>query len=231
MMSSSRGDELVRRIIANPGSAQEFANDLPIELNRGYAVTALASLLRHSDHDVVEAGIWLASEMPGRLGALAEQTAALVEHERPDVRFFAIDVVLDNINENGALLAAALLLVDDGHRGVRWKAMRFAALADETQLRAAASSLSEHHLAALRASGLLAHDPTADREEIAGTSLRSSEKLLRCWSAATAARLGSVALLEEASRSDDDDVATFASRELSRLRRFGPARTGGDASI
>jgi hypothetical protein len=224
MTLSARGDDLIRRILGRPSSAQELANDLLIEFNRGFSVTALAPLLSHPNDDVAEAGAWLASEMPGRLGALVEQAASLVRHERPEVRFFAIDVVLDNVAHDGKILAAALLLITDEHSGVRWKAMRFAELADGTQLQAAAPFLSERYGAALRKSGLLAEEVDVDREEMARAGLASTDSVLRRWSAAAAARLGSEALLEVASRSDDEDVSTFASRELSRLRRFGPAR-------
>lgn len=225
MTPSVRGDQLIAQILATPGSSQELANDLLIEFNQGYPVAALAPLLRHPNDEVAEAAAWLASEMPGRLGPLTTPAASLLAHERPSVRFFAIDVVLDNVADDGELVAAALGLISDVHDGVRWKAMRFATLADETQLRAAASFLNEHDGVALHASGLLVADVGADQEHKVRAGLAATDSVLRRWAAASAARLGSEALLEVATRSNDEDVSTFAARELSRLRRFGPPRS------
>lgn len=225
MTHSARGDHLIEQILAAPSSSQELANDLLVEFNRGYPVAALARLLSHPNDDVTEAGAWLASEMPGRLGPLTGRAASLVGHQRPGVRFFAIDVVLDNVADNGELVAAALGLINDVDDGVRWKAMRFAMLADDAQLRTAKSFLNEHEREALGASGLLSGDGGEHQEQRVKAGLDASDDVLRRWSAAAAARLGSEALLEIATRSNDQEVSTFAARELSRLRRFGPAQT------
>lgn len=222
---SVRGDELIEKMLAAPGSSQEVANDLLIEFTRGYyPVAALAPLLSHPSEDVTEVGAWLASEMPSRLGDLLGPAASLVRHVRPAVRFFALDVVLDNVTESGECLAAALALINDVHDGVRLKAMRFAALADESQLRAAEPFLSKHDGAALTASGLLVDDGGEEIEPRVKAGLASEDNALRRWAAAAAARLGSEALLEVGTRSDDEDVSTFTARELSRLRRFGRLR-------
>jgi hypothetical protein len=218
--ATARGDELIAQILATPSAAQELANDLLIEFNRGYPIASLGRLLSHPSGDVTEAGAWLASEMPGRLGELAERAASLVAHERPEVRFYAIDVVLDNVPDDGEILAATLGLIRDVHDGVRWKAMRFAMLADHNQLTAAAPFVNEHDRAALRASGLLAPDLGKHHEETVRAGLAAADDVLRRWSAAAAARLGSEELLSLAGCSDDNDVSKFAARELSRLRRF-----------
>jgi hypothetical protein len=220
-MSPPGGEELIDRILAAPRSAEDLANDLLIEFNRGYPIDALSQLLSSTDADVVAAAAWLASELPGRLGPLAPNAASLVEHPRPDVRFFALDVVLDNVVDEGEQLAAALRLIDDEDSGVRWKAMRFAALADDGQLRSAAPVLTDAERARLYASGLLPGDaPQADK---AKAGLTNHDIVVRRWSAAAAARLASEALLELAAGSGDEDVSTFSAQELSRLRRFGPA--------
>lgn len=223
---TERGDELIQRILMAPQSAQDVANELLVEMNRGYPATHLTPLLCHDDEDVTEAAVWIVSELSAPTGPLVETAAPLIGHDRPAVRFFAIDVVLDNVADEGELLAATLRLVHDIDSGVRWKAMRFAMLADAIQLKAAVPFLSSEERFALRASGLLAEEAPELREEKASAGIDADDALLRRWSVSAAARLGSEALLEVASSSDDEDLSTFASRELARLRRFGPARRG-----
>jgi len=221
---NSRGDLLVQQILdkvsAEPGA---LANDLLSEFWRGYPIDRLRPLLRHPDTEIVETGAFLADELPGLMGPLMDDVVPLMDHPSPDVRFLMLGAVLDNVVNDGEVIARAMLLVHDPHSSVRWTALRFVLRADQEQLESAVPFLPEVSRTALEESGLL------DRQEAAAddwarvrSGLNSADELVRRWAAAAAARFEQQELLSEAVESPDPDVSTFADHELKMLIKHGP---------
>ncbi len=221
----SRGDLLVQQIL--DGAAAEsgaLENDLLSEFWSGYPIERLRPFLRHSDPEIVEAGAFLAEELPGLIGPVMEDILPLLDHASSDVRFSIVGVVLDNVIDDGETIARALLAIRDTESGVRWMALRFALLADQGQLESALPFLAPDVRAALAKSGLLDRDAAAvDDWRKVRNGLEDRDELVRRWAAAAAARFAHRELLADAADSSDPDVSHFAGRELKRLTEFGPA--------
>lgn len=227
-MTGQRGDQLIEQILeggdrSDPGT---LANELLTEFWRGYPIERLRPLLRHADDDVVEAGAFLAQELVGLIGPVIDDVGLLLDHRSPDVRFDAIGAVLDNVTDDGETLAHAMLKVRDDADSVRWKAMRFAALADQRQLEAALPHLGEAAPAFAESGLLLGEAAAADHRQIVRTGLSHGDPIARRWAAAAAARLADHELLSEAAGSADREIADFGAEELASLNKFGPIRQG-----
>jgi hypothetical protein len=222
--ATTRGDLLVQQILQNetesdPGA---LANELLDEFWRGYPIENLRPLLRHSEREVVEAGAFLAQELVGRIAPVIDDVRRLLDHESFDVRFDALGAVLDNVSDDGEAIAHAMMLMQDPHESVRWKALRFALLADDHQLAAAVPYLEPDVRVALEQSGLMCAIDEGWHKVKPG--LQDPDDRVRRWSAVAAARCANAELLSEAARSEDREVAAFAAAELRSLRKFGPAR-------
>ncbi len=209
------------------GDNQKFekqTNDLLSRFWSGYPIEHLSTLLHHSDHKLVEAGAYCASELPGQLAPIIKEIPPLLSHPSAAVRFYTIDAVLDNISADGEVIAQALLLIEDKEKAVRWKALRFALLADREQIQSVLPFVKAEIRKALESSGLLERDFTAEASQHKITrGLADENKLVRWWAAAAAARGANRKLLEQASKSFDPEICRFAEQELRRLLEFGPA--------
>ena len=209
--TSQRGDQLLERIRA--GEDGDAANDLLKEMFRGFPVERLRELLESSDERAVKSGAWIASELGASFAPLMAEARRLLEHPVPQVRFFALDVLLVNGTEHFAdELGLAAALVDDPEESVRWKATRFLARATDAQLAAARTHVPDAMLA--RELEWLSRSEARDAHEIE-ERLKAGERLTRRFAAAAAARVETDdSPLNVAAQSDDPEIRAFAADEL-----------------
>jgi hypothetical protein len=217
-MQTRTGDELIERIRAHSTDdavVGPAANDLLDELYRGYPVENLRVLLQ-GDEPSARTGAWLLSELGERAAPLLDDVAVLLAHRHRNVRFFAVDVVLENAGgDDGPLIARTINLITDPESAVRWKVLGFLADATTEQLMAGAAHLPPGRLADL-ARWLIGYDTgEPDRAEVAA-GLSAPDPLTRLFAVAVAARLAEedTALLEQAAAAADEEVRTFARERL-----------------
>jgi hypothetical protein len=223
---TSRGDLLVERILRSETETEPgvLANDLLDAFWSGYPIEHLRRLLRHPDSEVVEVGAFLAQELVGLIAPVMDDVRPLLGHASFDVRFDALSAVLDNEREDGETIARALMMAQDSHRSVRWKALRFASLADRQQLEAAVPCLAPAARLALESSGLLdgLYGEAGVRRKVRD-AIDNADELVRRWATCAAVRSADTELLAKAAASTDAELATFATDELKSLTKFGPA--------
>jgi len=209
--TNERGDQLLERLRA--GEDGNAANDLLKEMFRGFPVERLQELLQSSDERAAKSVAWIASELGASFAPLMGEARRLLEHPVPEVRFFALDVLLVNgIEHFPGELGLAVALVDDPEASVRWKAMRFIARATDAQLAAARTHVPDAMLA--RELEWLSGSEARDGREIQ-ERLNASEPLTRRFAVAAAARVETDdSPLTVAAQSDDPDIRAFAADEL-----------------
>jgi hypothetical protein len=214
-------DSNSERILGTSSAADrdELAVELLDEFQRGRPIGELLPLLRSQDGNVVQVGIWIASELGASAKPLLADVVPLLGHARPAVRFFALDCVLVGASiADSSALASAVLLTDDPAPAVRWKALRFISSASTEQLQAARSQLESARGSSRHASGLKwLLGENAQIPSGVTAQLRSPDPLFRKYGVVAAARLAQTDRepLIEASKSGDSDVQHFAADVLS----------------
>lgn len=210
------GDQLLNEVLS--GGDDNAAQALLNAFFEGYPVERLRELLNCKVDKVAKAGAWIASELGSGAAPLLENFELLLDHPSRYVRFFILDPVLVCAGPNdGHLLGHAVRLLRDEDEAVRWKVWVFLTKASPIQLEIASSNVEDEHIAKL-VHWLAKLKPDAGDEvcERAG----SADELERMISAVGAARLFEDVpkLLEDASRSLDVQVASFAVEQLKVLR-------------
>lgn len=209
-MTGEDGDILLERIVLH--GDDEAANDLLGAIRAGYSLDRLRLLLRSEKDDAVRAGAWIVSELGADAAPLREELPALLRHGMKYVRFFGVDAVLSIASaEDGALLAAAVALIDDSEEAVRWKVLGLLSRATRGQLEAAVPWLTERDLSTHLVWLLDEHRGVEDVMVRLGGS-----RLDRMFAVAAAVRLsgGRREALQRAATSDDREVASFARETL-----------------
>ena len=223
-MSSHSGDELIEMLLAGediPGEEGRAANDLLREVIRGYPAQNLSRLIHSDRATAVASGAFVVSELRAQAAQIIDEVDFLLGHPLRDARFDAIDAALTAASaEHGAILAKAVMLVDDADQAVRWKALRFLANSTPDQLTAAAPCLEDRHVASLVTWLASAGSDPAGLPDIR-SRLHDPDKATRMFAAAAAARVGGTSrqALEDAAMSDDSDVRSFAEGEIEILDR------------
>lgn len=202
-----------------PGEEGRAANDLLREVARGYPAQNLSRLIHSDRAAAVASGAFVVSELGVHAVQIIGEVDFLLGHPLRDVRFDALDAALVAASaEHRAILAKAVMLVDDADRAVRWKAVRFLANTTPDQLTAAAPYLKDRHVADLVAWLVSAGSDPASLPDIP-SRLRDPDKATRMFAAAAAARMAATSRqgLEDAAASDDPDVRSFAEGEIEML--------------
>lgn len=219
-MNSRRGDELIEQIRAGEDSSGKAANELLNKFNQGYPVQNIKRLTRSSDDDVVKRAAWLVSELGARAVPILDEVDYLLSHPVRNARYYAVDAVLSAASPtHGALIAKAVLLIEDPDPAVRRLAMRLLARASTQQLAAAIPHITDRHVAGL-VSWLLNEDGNPATELDIISMLGDPDKVTRIFAAAHAARIAMTneSILDSASESEDEDVRIFAERERDLLK-------------
>ncbi len=197
-------------------AADRAANELLREIFHGYPAGKLVDLI-HSDNDqAVRSGAWILSELGAEAAQLSDEIAFLLQHSVRNARFFALDAVLTSASEeNGPLIAQAVMLIADPDSAVRWKALQFLSDAAPDQLMAARKYLSADQISA--SVRWLIGDPENPiyQREVLGR-LEDHDKMSRMFAAAAAARIANSyqEAIGRASKSDDPDIRDFARDRL-----------------
>lgn len=217
-MTPSRGDDLIALALADPARLDELANDILREMYHGFPVERIEPLLDSEVDEAASSAAWIATELSGRLGPFAERVGAKVNHRDPMVRYFAIQVIRDNLESNGPLLAAGLRAICDPDKRVRSAAIRLAWLASTTQLDSAWSCLSPSEQTIVIESGLMSDDDLGARRIAVLASFRGSNLGKTRLAIAAAARGGSDALLFIGAESNNEEIAQQSQRLLTLVR-------------
>jgi hypothetical protein len=221
-VSSHSGDELVEMLLAGediPGEEGRAANDLLREVIRGYPAQNLSRLIHSDSATAVANGAFVVSELGARAAQIIDEVDFLLGHPLRDARFDALDAALTAASaEHGAILAKAVMLVDDPDQAVRWKALRFLANSTPDQLAAAAPYLEDPHVASLVTWLASAGSDPASLADIR-SRLHDPDKATRMFAAAAAARVAATSRqgLEDAAGLDDPDISTFAADAIDML--------------
>lgn len=223
MTGDTGPSDLIRRLVEQPQLVEdgELLNRILEQFWRSESETQLRSLLSSNDERLVRAGTWLASELGARSMPLVRELAQLLTHASKQVRFFAIDALLSSAGaDNGDAIASVIRRMDDSESAVRWKAMDFLCRATRAQLHAALEYVSINDPGSSLTSLLsaIAHEPYPDFDQIT-RCLRSPDNLDRKFGAVWAARTAHTdrRALEEAARSEDNDVRELARGKLQQL--------------
>ncbi|MEZ7126527.1 hypothetical protein ACBR40_14455 [Nonomuraea sp. AD125B] len=222
-MHTQTGDDLIARVLAHAddddvlGSA---ANDLLEEVFAGYPVDNLRRLLSSDAEKVVRTGAWLLSELGELAAPLADELPALLASPLRQVRFFAVETVLNAGDADGPLAARALALVRDGDDAVRWKVLSFLAEAGTEQLAAGAEALEDAELKELTEWLVRLDTEEIDPREVVAR-LEGGDRTARMFAAAAAARLSDeedTNLLAHAATAEDEEIRSFALEQLDDLQ-------------
>ncbi|MGW2146994.1 hypothetical protein ACWCOT_22005 [Nonomuraea bangladeshensis] len=222
-MHTQTGDDLIARVLAHADDDDVLgaaANDLLEEVFAGYPVDNLRRLLRSDAEKVVRTGAWLLSELGELAAPLADELPALLASPLRQVRFFAVETVLNAGDADGPLAARALALVRDGDDAVRWKVLSFLAEADTEQLAAGAEALEDAELKELAEWLVRLDTEEIDPREVVAR-LEGGDRTARMFAAAAAARLSDeedTNLLAHAATAEDEEIRSFALEQLDDLQ-------------
>jgi hypothetical protein len=214
-------DAIIQRILN--GSSSADYDDLKLQLLEeflhGRPTTDLLPLLRSKNDSAVQVGIWIASELGVSGRPLVTGILPLLSHTDPTVRFFALDCVLAWASGAEApALSSAVVLIEDPHSAVRWKALHVLSLASPTHLAIARAGIDSTGVSARHAAlltWLLGEDAQNPVKVLA--QLQDSNPLVRKYGVVAAARLAprNRLPLACAAANTDADVRTFACDMLS----------------
>ncbi|MEU4508586.1 hypothetical protein AB0G05_03735 [Nonomuraea wenchangensis] len=222
-MHTQTGDDLIARVLAHANDDDVLgaaANDLLEEVFAGYPVDNLRRLLRSDEEKVVRTGAWLLSELGELAAPLADELPALLASPLRQVRFFAVETVLNAGDADGPLAARALALVRDGDDAVRWKVLSFLAEAETEQLAAGAEALEDAELKELTEWLVRLDSEEVDPREVVAR-LEGGDRTARMFAAAAAARLSDeedTNLLAHAATAEDEEIRSFALEQLDDLQ-------------
>ena len=230
-MSSHSGDELIELLLsgeADPEAGGRAANELLAQVQGGYPAQNLSRLIHSDSSRAVANGAFVVSELRTRAAEILDQVDFLLDHPLRDARFDALDAVLTGASgEHGALLAKAVMLIDDPDEAVRWKALKFLANATRDQLGAAIPDLADRHVAELVAWLAGAGSDPANLPDIE-RRLRALGKQTRMFAAAAAARVAGTdrRAIAQAALAGDPEIRSFAENviEIFDLRQETRAR-------
>lgn len=218
-----RADQLLSRLLHGEPDDGDMANALLAEFQQGYPIEELRRLLTSGKEEAVAVGVWIASELGAEARPLLDDIARLIDHPSSQVRFFTLDCLISCAGpEDEQAVNRALDLVEDLHRGVRWKALVFLATVSEGVLRTARHAVMTNWPTSSRARGLdLLLDAVASRDVATITAgLEDSDSVLQRYAAAAATRLAycNPSVLRHAMASSDETVRQFAT---DMAQRFG----------
>ncbi|MED7929032.1 hypothetical protein SMD20_32620 [Nonomuraea sp. LP-02] len=222
-MQTQTGDDLIARVLAHANDDDVLgpaANDLLEEVFAGYPVDNLRRLLRSDEEKVVRTAAWLLSELGELAAPLADELPALLASPLRQVRFFAVEAVLNAGDTDGPLAARALALVRDGDDAVRWKVISFLAAAETEQLAAGAEALEDAELKELTEWLVRLDTEEVDPREVVAR-LEGGDRTARMFAAAAAARLSDeedTNLLAHAATAEDEEIRSFALEQLDDLQ-------------
>jgi hypothetical protein len=222
--AASRGATLLERVLNGESDDGRLLNDLVTAFYAGYPIAELRRLLSARDEKIVSSGAWIASELGSRGRPLMVDVLALLGYPTAKVRYYAVDFFMNTVEAGDAGVAASVaVLIDDPDPGVRRAVMGFLTVIPEAALRAAeqetlARNRHQNILRGLR----VVIDSVRDRDTraISGALVSKDATLRRC-AAAAAARLRphDPGPFQDAIRSDDADISTFATRLATRRLR------------
>jgi len=215
-----RGDKLLARLMHGDAGGGDLENELLKEFQHGYPINKLRLLLRAQDEEVVEAAVWIASELGADATPIFADIADLLRHPSLKVRFFALDCLTANAQpEDVRAVNLGLDLIDDPEPSVRWKALMFLSRAPEMVLRAAFNVLVvEAAGVKQRGLDLLLHASASCDSAAIIAGLSDSNAVMRRYAAATAARVAHSdrGPLLQAMESPDPTVKQFAADAAAR---------------
>lgn len=239
-MSSRSGDELIEMLLAGedfPGEEGKAANDLLLEILRGYPAQNLGRLVHSDNSEAVKSGAFVISELGAQAGQIPEEVDFLLSHPVRNARYDALDAALVGVSPaHGTILAKAIMLVNDPDYAVRKKAIKFLTNSTPDQLAAAIPFLADHEVADLVAWLAAVGNDATRLPDIQGR-LDDPDKTARMFAAAAAARVAPTDRrgIEETAASSDPEIQSFAENVISmldldreiRLRREQERRDGG----
>jgi hypothetical protein len=222
-----RGDKLLARLLHGEAGGGDLENELLKEFRLGYPISKLRLLLRASDEEVVEAAVWIASELGADASPMFADIVDLLRHPSLKVRFFALDCLTANAQPKDArAVSLGLDLIDDPEPSVRWKALMFLSSTPELVLRAAFNVLAVN-AASVQQRGLdfLLHASASCDSATIVAGLSDSNAVMRRYAAATAARVAHSdrGPLLQAMESSDPTIKQFAADAAARA---GIVRSG-----
>jgi hypothetical protein len=202
------GNVLIRRLL-DGDTDDSLPNELLKEIFAGFPQERLRDLLASDLPVAVKAAAWIMSELGPSARPLLQDAVPLLTHEARSARFFALDVVLMCADRNdGAIVAAAIRLIEDQDEAIQWKAMRFLTALPQALFAVAKPYLPERFHIPL--DWLLESGVNDAFTQFLETQLSDSDVPRRRFAAVAAARLGPTSdLLVRAAESTDPVVRDF----------------------
>jgi hypothetical protein len=220
VVASSRGDELIDLLSGGelgPAAADAAANELLRCVFHGYPVENMRRLVRSDSAAAAQSGAWVISELGAEASPVLDEIEFLLGHPARNARFFAVSATLAAASiSDGALLAKAISLISDCDEAVRWQALRLLSGLQSDLLGAAAADISDASLRQL-VTWLSEYGDDPVSIPVILRRLEDPDKLTRLVASAASARLASRdrRAIDVAANSDDQEIRTFARRELS----------------
>jgi hypothetical protein len=87
--------DLVSIALVNPDEFIDkgLGNDLLIQFLRGYPIENLRKLLDHEDERIIRVGLWIASELPGKIEPILEKIKTFSNSNNSKFRYIMLDIL------------------------------------------------------------------------------------------------------------------------------------------
>lgn len=234
----TRGDELLARVLSGDEWGSGVGNELLEEFLHGYPVERLSALLESSNEKVVENGVWIASELAASARPIVSDLLPLYDYPNTRIKYYAVELALTAATEqDGAVIARALMLIRDPERPVRRASFELLTRAESARLAASLPYVGDREVAGLLQWALEIESESRDDDEIT-SRLRGSNDLWRVFAAVAAARVygRNPHYLQLAASLGESDAQSLAASELAwlsklegqTLRRRERAQRGSD---
>jgi len=211
----AHAERMIAELISDPGTFDRAgkANELLQDYFRGYPVGSLRPLLTHGNRVVRRTALFIAAELPQKVGALLDCIIPFLQDESVSERQHALETVFlcakgDDLDKMFHVCAA----LEDPDAFIRRKTMSLLMNASAEQLQAAGRQCLGP-ARSLHAAGVtvLVHEPPLDTT-LLEQLIRHEEPLYRRYGAVAAERNWETrpAAVEAAENSKDEDIREFA---------------------
>ncbi len=177
----------------------------------GAPIKSLVPLLRRNEPEIVQAAVWIASELGGQASSLVPDVVPLTNSPNRYVRYHALEILAAAARDNNSRHLARLVEeLKGGDSVTRILSMKLLARLESQRLRQAAE-LAAPHSEAARGLSYLAEADALSEEDIS-MALKNEDSLWRKFAGIASYRVDtqSCTVLDQALQNKDPDVQRFA---------------------
>jgi hypothetical protein len=218
----TRGDELLARVLSDDDWGSGVGNELLQELGQGYPVEKLRTLLQSENEEVVEHGVWIASELGAGARPLVGDLLPLYDYPNRRIKYYAVELALTaSTAENDEVIARAVKLIRDTDQPIRRISFELLARVESARLAVALPHVDDQEIAKLLRWVLEVESESRDNDQIT-LRLQETDELPRLFATVAAARIHgrNPHYLQLAASSEESDAQALAASELAWLSKL-----------